>query len=224
MSAGIRTPLSSTKQGTQTREHTALCNFSAYLHYESGIFNENCISTWKQSLKSLFTSKIFSLLEKGFICMGQGPTFSHVFFFTWFRITHPFLSKCMLRMRKPRKSNLIQIFFWRTKVSEPVSKRDWHNMRSYLFFNMQKFRTQCAETSRFCMQVRRFSRQDCFYKSLLLHWKWPTPVSGQVLWVRNGHKWGLWCVITTCKLIITDFPGGLECTRSSKRRFGSPII
>ncbi len=146
------------------------------------------------------------------------------FFFTCFRITHPFLSKCMLRMRKPRKSNLIQIFFWRTKVSEPVSKRDWHNMRSYLFFNMQKFRTQCAETSRFCMQVRRFSRQDCFYKSLLLHWKWHTPVSGQVFWVRNGHKWGLWCVITTCQLIITDFPGGLECTRSSKCRFGSPII
>ncbi len=29
----------------------------------------------------------------------------------FFRIPHPFLSKCMLRMRKRRKSNLIQIFF-----------------------------------------------------------------------------------------------------------------
>ncbi len=33
-------------------------------------------------------------------------------------------------------------FFWRTKVSEAVCKRDWHNMRSYLFFNVRKFRTK----------------------------------------------------------------------------------
>ncbi len=26
------------------------------------------------------------------------------------------------------------------------SKRDWHNVRSYLFFNVRKCRTQCAET------------------------------------------------------------------------------
>ncbi len=45
---------------------------------------------------------------------------------------------------KCRKSNPIWIFLWRTKVSEAVCKRDWHNMRSYLFFNVQKFRTQCA--------------------------------------------------------------------------------
>ncbi len=31
--------------------------------------------------------------------------------FPFFRILHPFLSKCMQRMRKRRKSNLIQIFF-----------------------------------------------------------------------------------------------------------------
>ncbi len=37
-------------------------------------------------------------------------------------------------------------FFWRTKVSEAVCKRDWHNVRSYLFFYVRKFRTQCAET------------------------------------------------------------------------------
>ncbi len=37
-------------------------------------------------------------------------------------------------------------FFWRTKVSEAVCKRDCHNVRSYLFFNVRKFRTQCAET------------------------------------------------------------------------------
>ncbi len=32
-------------------------------------------------------------------------------------------------------------FFGRMKVSEAVCKRDWHNVRSYLFFNVQKIRT-----------------------------------------------------------------------------------
>ncbi len=36
---------------------------------------------------------------------------------------------------------------WRTKVSAAVCKRDCHNVRSYLFFNMRKVSvTQCAET------------------------------------------------------------------------------
>ncbi len=56
-----------------------LFNFSAYLHYESGIFYVNVyidilyidhLSTLTE-FKSLFTSYIFSLLEKEFICMGQ---------------------------------------------------------------------------------------------------------------------------------------------------------
>ncbi len=50
-------------------------------------------------------------------------------------IVKSFLSKCLLWMRKCRKSYLIRIFIWRTKVSEAVCKHDWHNMRSYLFFN-----------------------------------------------------------------------------------------
>ncbi len=33
-------------------------------------------------------------------------------------------------------------FFWWTNVSEAVCKRDWHNVRSYLFFNVRKFRTK----------------------------------------------------------------------------------
>jgi len=40
---------------------------------------------------------------------------------------------------KCRKSNLIWIFLWQTKVSEAVCKRDWHNVRSYLFFNVRTF-------------------------------------------------------------------------------------
>ncbi len=63
--------------------------------------------------------------------------FSRAFF--CFRIPHPFLSKCMLRMRKRRKSNLIWIFLWRTKVSEAVCKCDWHNVRSNLFLMCENF-------------------------------------------------------------------------------------
>ncbi len=43
-----------------------------------------------------------------------------------------------------RKSNLIWFIVWWMNVLEAVCKRDWHNMRSYLFFNVRKFRTQCA--------------------------------------------------------------------------------
>ncbi len=46
------------------------------------------------------------------------PKFSYAFFFFFcffFFIRHPFLSKCLLRMRKCRKSKLIQKMLWRTK-------------------------------------------------------------------------------------------------------------
>ncbi len=41
---------------------------------------------------------------------------------------------------KPDKNN----FFGRKKVSEAECKRDWHNVRSYLFFHVRQFQTQCA--------------------------------------------------------------------------------
>ncbi len=65
--------------------------------------------------------------------------FLYAFFSVFFRIRHPFLSKCLLRMWKRRKLNLIRIFLWRTKVSEAVCKRHWHNMRSYLFSTCENF-------------------------------------------------------------------------------------
>ncbi len=46
----------------------------------------------------------------------MSPKFSYAFF----RIRHPFLTKCLLRMRKSKKSNLIRIFLWRTKISDSV--------------------------------------------------------------------------------------------------------
>ncbi len=38
------------------------------------------------------------------------------------------------------------------------------------------------------LQVHKFSRQVCFYKSHLLRRKGRTPLSGQVLCVRKGYK------------------------------------
>ncbi len=64
-----------------------------------------------------------------------------------------YLSKCVQRMRNRRKSTWSEKepdSFWWMKVSEEVCKHDWHNVRLYLFFNMYKFRTQCAETLRLC--------------------------------------------------------------------------
>ncbi len=49
------------------------------------------------------------------------------------------LSKCLLWCEKLNKSNLIWIFLWRLKISEAVCKRDWHNVRSYLFSMCKNF-------------------------------------------------------------------------------------
>ena len=42
---------------------------------------------------------------------------------------------------------------------------------------------------RVCVEIGKFSRQVCFYKSQRLREKWRTHVSGLVLCVRNGQKW-----------------------------------
>ncbi len=41
-----------------------------------------------------------------------------------------------------------EFFLWRTKFWEAFCKRDWHNMRSYLFFNMQKLVTKITNSYR----------------------------------------------------------------------------
>ncbi len=59
---------------------------------------------------------------------------------------------CLPRMRKKlnKKSNPMNFFLWRTKISVAVCKSDWHNVRSYLFFNVWTFRKKltlfCAMT------------------------------------------------------------------------------
>ncbi len=63
----------------------------------------------------------------------------------------------------------LNFFFWRMKVLEAVSKRDWHNVRSYLFFNVRKFRTRCAMTFSPCL--RCFSPQVITAKMFLYSFK-----------------------------------------------------
>ncbi len=64
----------------------------------------------------------------------------------FFHICHPFPSKCMLQMRKRRKSNLIWIFFYDRRKFRRQCINVIDNVRSYLFFTVRKFRTLCAMT------------------------------------------------------------------------------
>ncbi len=66
--------------------------------------------------------------------------------FSVFSYSPSFPIKMHAKDAKTQKIEPDPNFFWRTKVSEVVCKPDWHNVRSYLFFNVRKFRTQCAET------------------------------------------------------------------------------
>ncbi len=80
-------------------------------------------------------------MKNGYNILSSHIYLSEIFAYVFFpRIHQPFLSKCMLQMRKHRKLNLIRICLWWTKVSEAVCKRDWHNVRLYLFINVQHFR------------------------------------------------------------------------------------
>ncbi len=47
-------------------------------------------------------------------------------------------------MRKRWKSNLVRFFLWRK--FQRLCKCDWHNVRSYLFFNVQKFRAWISDS------------------------------------------------------------------------------
>jgi len=48
--------------------------------------------------------------------------------------------------KKRRKFNPIQKMLWQTKVLKAVCKRDWHNVRLYLFFNVQTFWTRILDS------------------------------------------------------------------------------
>ncbi len=56
------------------------------------------------------------------------------------------VKKCLPRCEKLKKSNPIWIFLWLTKMSEAVCKRDWQDVRLYLFFNVRTFRTKISDS------------------------------------------------------------------------------
>ncbi len=129
MSAGIRTPLSNTKQGTQMREHTALCNFSAYLHYESGIFNVNVYIDMKTEFKIIVYFINFLTPGKRVYMYGSRSllTESNILlscFFTFFRITIlSYQNACY--------------------GCENIENRTW----SKFSFDGQKFQSQCPNVT-----------------------------------------------------------------------------
>ncbi len=64
----------------------------------------------------------------------------------FFRIPHPFLSKCMLRMRKRMKIEPGPIFFFDGRKFRRQCANVIDNVRSYLFFNVQKFQTKISDS------------------------------------------------------------------------------
>ncbi len=56
------------------------------------------------------------------------------------------------------------IFWGDRKISEAVCKRDWHNVRSYLFFNVRTFRTKISDSV--CNGLRFF--HSLYHQILIL--------------------------------------------------------
>ncbi len=86
----------------------------------------------KNIIKLVGTTRDFELIEFKGLCI-LSPTFWNAFFLFSYSSSFP-ISKCLLWMWKRRKSNLIQFFLWRTKVSGAVYKRDWQHEVVFFFF------------------------------------------------------------------------------------------
>ncbi len=65
-----------------------------------------------------------------------------------FSYSSSFPIKMLVTDAKKHKIEPDPNFLMTDEVSEALCKHDWHNVRSYLFFNMRKTRTQCAMTLR----------------------------------------------------------------------------
>ncbi len=63
-------------------------------------------------------------------------------------------------------------------------KTDFKSVVYFTIFS-QSWKKSLYSWVRVCVDVRKYSRQVSFYKSHLLHRKWHTPLSGQVLCVLN---------------------------------------
>ncbi len=82
----------------------------------------------------------------------RSPKYSHAFF----RILHHSYQSACYGCENAENRTWSKFFWGRTNVSEAVCKCDWHKVRSYLFFNVPKFRTLCAMTLTPANTVLRF--------------------------------------------------------------------
>ncbi len=75
----------------------------------------------------------------------ESEIFACVFLF--FSYSSSFPIKMLATDPKPQKIEPDPNFFlWRMNVSEAVCKHDWHNVRSYLLFKVQKFQTTISDS------------------------------------------------------------------------------
>ncbi len=109
---------------------------SAHLHLLLISINvrieEPSVKTWKNKIKVL-AHRVWHLRMR----------FAVFFFFVFVMLSS---QNACYGCENAENRTWSTLFLCRTKVSEAVCKRDWHNVRSYLFFNVQEFRTQCAKT------------------------------------------------------------------------------
>ncbi len=94
---------------------------------------------------------------------------------------------------KRRKSNPIQFCLWRTKISEAVCKRDWHNVRSYLFFNVRIFRTKFRPLVLFNFFFSKSAYNCQIFFLIILHNFNPLK-NPQKYWKINNKWYKLWNV------------------------------
>ncbi len=101
------------------------------------------------------------------------------------RIRRPFPSKCLLRMQKRIKSNLIQFFYDRQSLRGRQCKRDWHNMRSIFFFRAKISDSVCNDLY---FISKTYQSDFILWCKCLNMWPWTTkPVLG---------RWGIFVAIT----------------------------
>jgi len=103
------------------------------------------------------------------------------------------------RFEECRKFQLIWIFLWRMKVSEAVCKHNWHDVRSYLFFTMQKFRTRISDSV--CKDL--YHKHGFLGTKLLMHalaliclWGWKP--------LALSHNWSISCAKGPNGITLTD--------------------
>ncbi len=64
----------------------------------------------------------------------------------WFWTVKTPLKMLATAAKNTKNQTRSDFFLWWTKIPDEVCKRDWYNVRSYLFFNMWTFRTSILES------------------------------------------------------------------------------